>query len=100
MQIDEAIRAARYAIRKKLEIIITQQEVDSVWGRADFGKISRMDVVKYALLKAAGGYYQGHTSRQILIELKLIKSTKKGQVLTSRGRENLFEFFKDDKKNI
>jgi hypothetical protein len=81
--------------------IITQKEIDSVWGNSDFGdNISRLDVVRYGLLKAAGGWHQGHTSTQILIELGLIKKIKKGIIITFKGKRNLYQFFKNDKKNI
>ena len=77
---------------------LTQSEIDSVWGNADFGpSMSRMDVVKYALLKCAGRWYQGHTSTQILKELKLITN---GYKLTLRGSRCLHAFFKCAEKNI
>lgn len=83
---------------KKSEKMITQEEIDAVWGNANFGpELSKMDVVKYGLLKCAGRWYQGHTSTQILYELGLI--TKK-YTLTLRGSRCLYEFFKNDKKNI
>jgi len=71
--------------------MVTIEEIDSVWGNAHFGSISRTDVVKYGLLKCAGGYYQGHTSKCILEELGLI--TKK-YTLSVRGKYCLYEFFK------
>jgi hypothetical protein len=78
--------------------MVTQEEVDSVWGNANFGPgYSRMAVVKYALLKCAGRWYQGHTSTCILRELGLI--TKK-YTLTLRGSRCLFEFFKNERVNV
>jgi hypothetical protein len=73
--------------------MVTLDEVESVWGNADFGpklNANKMDVVKYGLLKCAGGYYQGYTSQQICTELGLLT---KGYNLTKRGRYCLFEFF-------
>lgn len=84
---------------RKEPTIITKDEIDSVWGNADFGTMARLDVVKYGLLKAAGGYYQGHTSTCILKELGLIKKTSQTE-LTFRGRRNLYELFKDENKPI
>jgi len=72
---------------------VTADEISSVWGNSDFGSTSKEDVVKFGLLKCAAGYYQGHTSRCILEELKLI--TKK-YTLTRRGRFCLYEYFKGD----
>ena len=80
--------------------MVTQEEIDSVWQNANFGDMARVDVVKYGLLKAAGGWYQGHTSTCILIELALIKRTKQGVKLTLRGQRNLYNYFKDNKKDI
>lgn len=77
----------------KDETIITQNEVDAVWGNANFGGMDRMDVVKYGLLTCAGGFYQGYTSTCILKELGLISLTKKGNVLALKGKRNLYNFF-------
>lgn len=81
----------------KSEEMVTQEEIDSVWGNANFGKMERIDVVKYGLLKCACRYYQGHTSTSILIELGLVTESYK---LTKRGARNLYEFFKSDKKSV
>jgi hypothetical protein len=81
--------------------IITQQDIDKVWGNADFGNVSRIDVIKYGLLKAAGGWYQGNTSTNLLLNLDLIKKSKTGKTsLTLKGHRNLYNFFKDKDKNI
>jgi hypothetical protein len=86
---------------KKEPTIVTQEEIDSVWGHADFGQMKRFDVIKYGLLKTAGGWYQGHTSTHLLQDLGLIKGIKNGShKLTFRGQRNLYEFFKDEKKSI
>jgi len=77
---------------------ITQEEIDDVWGYANFGPhLTRIDVVKYGLLKCAGRWYQGHTSKTILEELGLIT---KGYKLTLRGSRCLYDFFVNDKKSI
>ena len=69
---------------RKQETMVTAEEINAVWGHSDFGAMSKEDVVKYGLLKCAGGYYQGHTSRSILKNLDLI--TEKTYKLTRRGR--------------
>jgi len=76
----------------KVDKMVTIEEVEKVWGNADFGpNISKMEVVKYGLLKCAGQWYQGYTSKSILYELGLI--TKK-YTLSKRGARCLYEFFK------
>ena len=78
--------------------MVTIEDVEKVWGNSDFGpEMSKIDVVKYGLLKCAGQWYQGHTSRCILTELGLITKNYK---LTKHGARCLYEFFKDEKKNI
>lgn len=77
--------------RKQLEAI-TKEQIDAVWGNANFGDTSRFDVVKYGLLKCASGYYQGFTSKTILTELGLIT---KGYRLTKLGRFCLWEWFEN-----
>ena len=77
--------------------MITIDEINEVWGNADFGTMSKMDVVKYGLLKCAGQWHQGFTSKSILRALGLITKNYK---LTKRGGRCLYEFFKDEKKNI
>jgi hypothetical protein len=82
----------------KDESMVTIDEVNKVWGNADFGPyFTRMEVVKYGLLKCAGRWYQGHTSTCILRELRLINKQYK---LTLRGARCLYEFFKHPEKNI
>jgi hypothetical protein len=69
---------------------VTQNEINSVWGNANFGSCDKFDVVKYGLLKCASGYYQGHTSKMILMELNLISEDYKP---TTRGKFCLWEWF-------
>ena len=80
--------------------MVTTEEIEKVWGNADFGPISsKMDVVKYGLLKCAGRWHQGSTAIGILRELKLITNN---YALSKRGARCLYEFFKscDPRKNI
>ena len=74
----------------KPHIDVTEAELDTVWGYADFGDVSRMDVVKYATLKCASGYITGFTAEQILVKLGLV--TKKWR-LTKRGKTCLWNWF-------
>ena len=77
--------------------MVTQEEVDAVWGNAEFGphlNTNKLYVPKYGILKCASGYYQGHTSKSICQVLGLIK--KGGYSLTKRGQFCLYEFFRGD----
>jgi hypothetical protein len=87
------VLAALAYLRLKM---ISQIEIDRVWGSADFGSItSRLDVVRFGVLKCASGYYQGATSRRIITELGLINHDYK---LTKLGRFCLWEWFSGGSK--
>lgn len=50
-----------------------------------------LKVVTQAMLKAVCGYWNGNTAYHILLELKLIKETKKGKPrATIKGKEFLW----------
>jgi len=70
--------------------MITDEEIEKVWGNANFGSMSKRDVIQFGLLKCVSGYHQGHTSRQIITELGLI--TEKYNI-TKKGRAYLWEAF-------
>ena len=72
------------------EIMITKEEIDSVWGNANFGDGDRLDIIKLATLKRACGYCNGFTATQILFNLGL--TTKKDK-LTKRGLFCMYEWF-------
>lgn len=72
---------------------ITIEEVEKIWGNANFGPIlndRKMDVVKGALLKWASNYHSGYTIFRILVDLELMTEKKR---LTVRGKRQLWEFF-------
>jgi len=52
----------------KPEDIISEEEIERVHANANFGSMSKRDVVNQGVLKCASGYYQGHTSKQIITE--------------------------------
>ena len=82
----------------KKDLIVTRDEVEAIKGNANFGEyVDIMDVVKFGLLKSACGYYHGHTSTQIIIELGLITEKRN---ITKKGRENLFYWFNDITKEV
>lgn len=71
--------------------IVSDNEIDAVWGNANFGNNNdRRFIVKHALLKCASGYYTGRTAKNIIIELGL--ATVQWE-LTSKGRQYLFAAF-------
>ena len=70
--------------------IIRDEELIEAFGNANFGSISKRDVVKFGLLKCVCGYYQGHTSTQIITELGLIN---KEYEITAKGRQYLWLAF-------
>lgn len=74
----------------KTDELISEDSIDSVWGSANFGSMSRRDIIRYSLLKCASGYYTGHTAKQILSELGLV--TQKW-TLTKLGKQYLFAAF-------
>ena len=72
---------------------ITIDEIEKVWGNANFGpdfNKRKMDIVKDSLLKYASNFSTGYTAFQILVELGLMTERKR---LTVRGRRQLWEFF-------
>lgn len=77
---------------QKTRTMVTQAELDAVWGNANFGPEPRMDTVRYAVLKRACGYYNGHTAEQICMELGLL-TKRRPSTLTARGRFCLWEWF-------
>lgn len=78
---------------KTVEQIVTEEELNQVWGSANFGSQSRRDVIAETLLKCACGYQTGYTAKCIAIELGLIYKSK--WQLTSRGKDYLlFSYYK------
>jgi hypothetical protein len=77
---------------KEPEKMVTEAELEAVWGFANFGPEPRMDTVRFSVLKRACGYCNGHTSECICIELGLLTKHKPSK-LTSRGRFCLWEWF-------
>lgn len=71
-----------------IQEIITDGELDAVWGSANFGSMTKREVVKDSLTKCLGGYLTGNTARQIVRELGLVYANK--WELTKKGREYLY----------
>jgi len=73
--------------------IISDEEIEKVHANANFGNTSKRDVVRFATLKAACGYFSGATAMQIIREHNLIDSNYK---LTNKGRAYLWVAFGKD----
>lgn len=80
-------------MRDRTKEIISDDEIYKVFTGTNFGSTSPRDVTRYSLLKYASGYRTGSTACACLKELGLIKTIKKGVVLTRRGKEYLYESF-------
>lgn len=79
-----------------LQEIVTDAELDAVWGSANFGSFTKREIIKDTLLKCLGGYSTGHTAKTIAKELGLVFANKWG--LTKKGREYLYLAIKDAKQ--
>jgi len=77
-----------------VEEVISDEEINSVHDNADFGSMTKRDVVNLGVLKCASSYHQGHTSEAIITEHGLI--TKKYK-LTPKGKQYLWAAFGDGK---
>jgi hypothetical protein len=68
--------------------IITDEQLNEVWGNANFGAVSKRDLVKETLLKCLAEYESGHTAKCIVRELGLVHIHK--WKLTKLGCKYLF----------
>lgn len=73
--------------------IISDEEIERVHGNADFGGMEKRAVVNQGVLKCACGYYQGHTSEQIIREHGLINERYE---LTPKGKVYLWAAFSSE----
>lgn len=71
-----------------VESIVTDEELASAWGNANFGGMTPRSVVRLGVLKCASGYYQGYTSKTIGQDLGLINDKYE---LTPKGRMYLWQ---------
>lgn len=72
---------------ESVEDVVSDDKITIVWGNADFGDISRRDVIANSLLKYACGFFTGKTARVIITELGLLDGREK---LTTMGRRYLW----------
>lgn len=73
--------------------IVSDEEMEKVWGNANFGSMSKRDVIRFGLLKNVSGYHQGSTSLHIITELRLV--TYANHNITKKGREYLWVAFNE-----
>lgn len=78
---------------RELANFVADHEINEVFANPNFGSVSNREVVKQGLLKCAGRFYQGHTSKTILMELGLIG---KNYTLTKKGARYLFYAYRED----
>lgn len=77
---------------EKVEEIVSDEQLNEIWGNANFGgSLTKREVVKGALLKCASGYYTGFTAKQIVSQLGLVNQVK--WTLTPKGKKYLFAAF-------
>lgn len=78
------------ACRSAFEEMVTIEDIESVWGNANFGdNTDKRGIVNDTLLKYMGGYSSGQTATCICQELGLL--TKK-RTLTKKGGRYLYEY--------
>ena len=80
-------------MNNSVEKLITKETLKRVFANANFGDVTKRDVVRYALMKVACGYNNGWTAQSIIYDLGLC--TKK-LTLTKKGKEYLYEAFRND----
>ena len=78
----------------KQQEIISDEEIEEVHSNANFGpSLTKRQVVNQGVLKCASGYYQGHTSTQIITKHGLID---KEYNLTPKGKMYLWAAFSSE----
>jgi hypothetical protein len=75
----------------ELQRIVSDADIDSAWGNADFGQPeNKRKIIANALLKYASGYLTGITIYHICKDLSLVGNTAR---LTKKGRLYLYTYF-------
>lgn len=70
--------------------LVTDAELDEAWGHANFGDMTKREVIRLGTLKCLAGWHQGHTSKTICTELGLISHKYK---VTAKGKAYLWLAF-------
>lgn len=66
-----------------VEELIPDADLDRAWGNANFGGMTKREVLREGVLKCLAGWHQGHTSKTICTELGLISQAYR---VTPKGR--------------
>lgn len=77
--------------RKKRDDIISEKEISTVQGSADFGTMGKRQVVDQALLKNVCGYASGSQATRILVEHGLVSEGR--LEITQKGQKYLWASF-------
>jgi len=70
--------------------IVSDEELDRAYRNANFGTITKRNVIQFGVLKCASGYHQGYTSKSICEDLGLINTKYE---LTPKGCKYLWAAF-------
>ena len=70
--------------------LISDAALDKAWGHANFGGMTKREVIRMGTLKCLAGWHQGYTSKTICTELGLINDKYK---VTAKGRAYLWLAF-------
>lgn len=70
--------------------ILSDEQINAVWGNANFGSRSKREVIRDTLVKVLAGYDTGRTAKVICRELGLICNKK--WALTTKGKKYLGEY--------
>lgn len=68
-----------------IQHIITDAEIDAAWGNANFGQISKRDLILDTLKKVAQAWNLGHTAMSIVTELGLVEKRNNQIGLSNKG---------------
>lgn len=79
--------------------IISDEEIERVHANANFGSMSKRDVVNEGVWKAACEWHMGHTMATIIVEHGLAKWRKEVSqpYLTAKGKKYLFAALRNAK---
>lgn len=77
---------------ESIEELVTEDELIKAFLGTNFGGQPNRVIVRQAILKAAVGWHQGHTSTSILQELGLLEDD---YVLTAKGRMYLWLLYQE-----
>lgn len=66
------IRSIEENTAKALKELVPDDVLEAAWGHANFGSVSKREVIRNTLLKCACGYHTGFTAKSICQDLGLI----------------------------